>query len=171
MRYGLLAAIGMAGFLIQSVLGSYLSIGGAMPSPVLAVTVSLGLLFGWRIGLGAGMIGGLLLDLTAGRLIGLHLLSLGLVGLLAGLLEEKIFKENWLLAGLIGFGTSIVAYCLNYLCLALLGWQVDPMHSLIGAILPSALYNGIITMLVYAQIYRYYQYLRPNPRGTIVLRR
>lgn len=171
MRYGVLAAIGMVGFLIQSVLGSYLSIGGAIPSPLLEITVALGLLFGWRIGLGTGLIGGLLLDLTAGRLIGLHLLSLGVVGLLVGLLEEKIFKENWFLAGLAGFGGSILAHCLNYLCLAVLGWRVDFVQTFVGAILPSALYNALLTMLVYSQIYRYYQYLRPNPRGTIVLRR
>ncbi|HLO01650.1 MAG TPA: rod shape-determining protein MreD [Symbiobacteriaceae bacterium] len=171
MRYGILATIGLVGFLIQSVLGAYLSIGGAMPSPLLQITVTLGLLFGWRIGLGTGLIGGLLLDLTAGRLIGLHLLSMGLVGLLIGLLEEKVFKENWFLAGLVGAGSAILAHGLNFLCLALLGWRFDPVHTLVGAILPSALYDGLLTMLVYSQVYRYYQYLRPNPRGTIVLRR
>lgn len=171
MRYWILAAIGLVGFLLESVLGAYLAIGGARPSPLLEITVALGMLFGWRIGLGTGIIGGLLLDLTAGRLIGLHLLSLGLVGLLVGLLEEKVFKENWFLAGLVGAGGSILAHIVNYICLAALGWRVDPIPTLVGAILPSALYNGLLTMLIYSQIYRYYQYLRPNPRGTIVLRR
>lgn len=171
MRYWILALIGLVGFLIQSVLGAYLSIGGATPGPLLVIAATLGLLFGWRIGLGTGVIGGLLLDLTAGRLIGLNLLSLGVVGLLVGFLEEKIFKENWLLAGLVGLAGSILAHIINYLCLAVLGWRVDPVQTLVGAVLPSALYNSVLTMLVYSQVYRYYQYLRPNPRGTIVLRR
>lgn len=171
MRYGILAAIGLIGFLVESVLGAYLSIGGAMPSPLLQITVTLGMLFGWRIGLGTGLIGGLLLDLTAGRLIGLHLLSMGAVGLLVGLLEEKVFKENWLLAGVVGLGGSVLTHLLNYICLAALGWRFEPIPTLLQSVLPSALYDGLLTMLIYSQVYRYYQYLRPNPRGTIVLRR
>lgn len=171
MRYWLLAIIGLVGFLIQSVLGSYLAIGGAVPSPLLVITLALALLFGWKVGLGTGLIGGLLLDLSAGRLIGLNLLSLGIVGFLVGLLEDKVFKESWLLAGLVGLGGSVLAHTLNYLCLALLGWRFDPLQTLLGAVLPSAVYNSLLAMLVYSQLYRYYQYLRPNTRGTIVLRR
>lgn len=171
MRYWALFFIGLVSYLIQSVLGGYLAVGGAIPSPVLTVAITFGLLFGWQMGLGAGMIGGLLLDLTAGRFIGLHLLSIGLIGLLVGLLEDKIFKDNWLMAGVAGLLGSILAEGLNYACLAVLGWRVDPVQTLVGGILPSAVYNGLLTILVYTQVYRYYQYLKPNPRGTIVIRR
>jgi rod shape-determining protein MreD len=171
MRYWALSVIGLVAYLIQSVLGEYVMVAGVAPSPLLDVTVAFGLLFGWRVGLGAGIFGGLLLDLTAGRFIGLHLVSIGVVGLLVGLLEELIFKDNLLLAGIIGFLGSGLANGLSYAFLALLGWRVDPIHTLTSAILPAAIYNGVLTLLIYSQLYRHYQYLRPNPRGTIVLRR
>jgi rod shape-determining protein MreD len=74
-------------FLMQSVVSTYLSISGITPDFLLAIVVSYGLLFGWEVGLAGGVIGGLLIDLIAGRYIGLHVLAYGTVGVVAGLVE------------------------------------------------------------------------------------
>lgn len=171
MRYWILTGILLLAYLIQSVVAIYLAIGNITPDIVLIVVISYGLLFGWEVGLAAGVVGGLLVDLTFSRYIGLHVLSLGLIGLSAGLVEEKVFKDNLLLAPIAGFVGSLASYAILMLVLALYGWKFNLVESLRTIIVPAALYNMVIATVVYGRIYKYYMYLRPDPRGTIVLRR
>lgn len=171
MRYWVLVGLVILVFLLQSVVSSYLAIGGISPDLVLVVVLTFGLLFGWEVGLGAGILGGLLIDLNAGRIIGLHVLSLGSVGLATGMMEEKVFKENFLLAPTAGLIGSIVAKSIALAVLWLFGWQGQFFESFHNAILPAALYNMVLATLVYGQVYKYYLYLRPDPRGTIIVRR
>lgn len=171
MRYWVLAGILLVAYLIQSVVAIYLSIGGITPDILLVIVVIFGLLFGWEIGLAAGVLGGLLSDLTASRFIGLHALALGTVGLISGLVEEKVFKENLLLAPIAGFAASIVKQGIIMTTLWLFGWKFTPLDSFRQTILPAALYDMVLAAVVYGQIYRYYLYLKPDPRGTIELRR
>lgn len=174
MRYWILSGILMVGFLLQSVVSNYLSFGTANPiSPdfMLTVVVSYGLLFGWQVGLGAGAIGGLLIDLIGHRYVGAHVLSLGVVGLIAGFAEEHVFKDNLLLAPTGVLTGSIINKLIIVLCQWLMGLPFPPWEFFRYTILPSAIYDMILGILAYRWIYKYYQYLRPDPRGTIVIRR
>lgn len=170
MRYWVLTGIVVLGYLLQSVVSTYLAVGQVMPDFLLAVVVPYGLLFGWPLGLGAGVVGGLLIDLTTGRFIGIHVLSLGLAGLVAGLVEDKVFKDNLLLAPIAGFVGSLLSQGVQLFCQWLYGWEI-PAGVLRTTMLPASVYAMLLTLLAYRQIYRYYLVLRPDPRGTIVLRR
>jgi rod shape-determining protein MreD len=158
-------------FLMQSVVSTYLSISGITPDFLLAIVVSYGLLFGWEVGLAGGVIGGLLIDLIAGRYIGLHVLAYGTVGVVAGLVEGRVFKDNILLAPIGGFTGSIVSQVIIVFCFWFFGLELSPLGVLRLTMLPAALYDMVLTILVYGRIYKYYLYLRPDPRGTIVIRR
>ncbi|HWI65316.1 MAG TPA: rod shape-determining protein MreD [Symbiobacteriaceae bacterium] len=171
MRYWVLTGILVVAFLLQSVVSSYLSIGGITPDFLLAVVVTYGLLFGWEVGLAGGVIGGLLIDLIAARFIGLHVLSYGVVGLVSGLLEGRVFKDNLLLAPSGGLVGSVASQMIIVFCFWLYGLEVAPLGALRSTLLPAALYDMVLTVLIYSRIYRYYLYLRPDPRGTIVIRR
>jgi rod shape-determining protein MreD len=171
-KYWVLIGLVVIAFLLQqSVAPSYLAIGGITPNFLLVMVVTYGLLFGWEIGIAAAVLAGLLMDLTAGRFVGLHVLSLGFVGLLAGLVEEKVFKDNLLLAPLGGFVGSVISQTVVIVCLWFYGWQVNVVGSLRSTILPGALYDMVLAFFIYGRIFKYYLYLRPNPRGTINLRR
>lgn len=169
MRYWVLAGILLLAFLVQSVLGHFLAISDIAPNVVLVVVVAFGLLFGSEIGLGAGLIGGLLLDLVASQYIGLRLLALGVVGLTVGLVEERIFKDNLLLGTIGGFAGSLIGQFIVLVVLWLFGRHVmiEGLHTLLWA----AAYDTVLCTIVYRVLYRNYPYLRPDPRGTIVLRR
>lgn len=166
----MLAGLLLTAFLVQSVLGPFLAIGGVIPNVVLVVVIVYGLLFGWEVGLGAGVVGGLLIDLTIGQLIGSHLLALGLVGLVVGQVEERVFKDNILLAALGGAAGSVVGQLVMMLCIAIFR-RSFALVDLRDTLLPAALYDLVLCVLIYGRIYKYYRYLRPDPRGTIVLRR
>lgn len=171
MRYWVLAGLLVLAFLLQSVVVSYFSFAGVLPDLVMVMVLSYGLLFGWEVGLGAGILGGLLLDLTTARYVGLHVLTLGLVGLVSGVVEEKVFKDNILLAPTAGFVASVANQSIVFVALWVFGWKFSMVETLRYTILPAALYDMILAALVYGQIYKYYLYLKPDPRGTIVIRR
>lgn len=166
-----MAGILLTAYLFQSVVSVYLAVGGVSPDLTLAVVVTLGLLFGWEIGLGGGVLAGLLTDLVASRYIGLHIMSMGMIGLVAGVVEEKVFKDNLLLAPTAGFAASLLKHVIILTSLSVYGWKFAPVETLRSMVMPSALYDLVVTWLVYGRIYKYYLYLRPDPRGTIVLRR
>lgn len=167
----MLAGLLVMAFLFQSVFGTYLSISGVVPDLLMVMVLSYGLLFGWEVGLGAGILGGLLTDLNTGRYIGLHVVTLGVVGLVCGLVEEKVFKDNILLAPTAGFFGSVAAQSIVLITLWVYGWKFAVAETLRSTILPAALYDMVLSTLVYGRIYKYYLYLKPDPRGTIVIRR
>lgn len=171
MRYWVLTGLLIVAFLLQSVVSNYLAISGITPDFLLAIVVTYGLLFGWEVGLAGGVIGGLLIDLIAGRFIGLHVLTYGVVGLVAGMVEGRVFKDNILLAPIGGLTGSIVSQTIIVFCFWFFGLELSPIGVLRSTMLPAALYDMVLTILVYGRIYKYYLYLRPDPRGTIVIRR
>lgn len=171
MRYWALSVILVVTFLLQSVVGTYFAIGGVSPDFLLVLVITYGLLFGWSVGMGAGVLGGLFIDLMAGRYIGLHVLSLGIVGFGAGLVEERVFKENILLAPVSGLVGSVANYVIVSVILWLYGSDIAFWASLRSIVFPSALYNMVVASIVYWWIYRHYNYFRPDPRGTVILKR
>lgn len=170
MRHWVLAGILLLAFLVQSVFGGYLTIRGIAPNVVLVVVVVYGLLFGWQMGLAAGVLGGLLLDLNTSQLIGSHVLALAAVGLLVGLVEEGVFKDNLILPLAGGIAGSLLGQTILVGCMWLFR-RSYPLGDLRAALFPTALYDVILCVLVYTRVYKYYRYLRPDPRGTIILRR
>lgn len=171
MRYWVLTGILVVTFLLQSVVATYLSIGGIVPNLLLMLVVSYGLLFGWPVGLFGGLLAGLLADLGTGMFIGAHTLAMGVVGLVAGLVEQKVFKDNILLGPASGFVASVAGQTMILTCLGIFGWRLSPLDALRTMVLPEALFDTVVAALLYGQLHKYYLYLRPDPRGTIVLRR
>ncbi len=170
MRYWALTAIVLAAYLIQSVLGPFLAIAGVVPNVVLVVAISCGLLFGWQVGLGVGFGGGLLIDLTIGQLIGSHALAGSLVGFVAGLVEERVFKDNLLLPLVGGVVGSLLGQTVIMICLTMFGRRIS-LAEFGSTLLPSMVYDTVLCILVYWRIFRMYGFLKPDPRGFIVIRR
>lgn len=157
--------------IFQMTLAPYLRIGGAMPDLIVVITVASGLLFGWRVGMGVGATAGLLVDLAFGRLIGMQILAYGLLGWVCGLTEEKVFKDNWILPSLGGLAGSILVQSFALGVLLLFGRTFDVWQEFRTVILPNSLYNLILTAFAYHQLLRVHHYIRPDPRGTMALRR
>lgn len=167
MRYwSLLAILGLA-FLAQTTFAGFLAIGGVAPNLLQAVVVTFGLLFGPEVGAASGALAGILRDVAFGKYIGLSVISLGLVGWLAGLAERRVFKDNLFLPILAGFLATLIAESINlavvYFFEPALVAGVSPQET----ILPSGLYTTVATFLIYSRILRSYRYLRPDPRGAI----
>lgn len=171
MRYWLIGLLTVIVAVGQMTLAPFLRIGGGTPDLIVAVTVSCGLLFGWRVGMGVGATAGLIVDLAFGRIIGLQTLAYGIVGWVCGLTEEKVFKDNWILPSLGGAVASILVQSLALGVMMLFGRMFDVWQEYRMVIFPTSLYNMILTTFVYTGLLRLHRYIRPDPRGTFALRR
>lgn len=171
MRFWLLAALPLVAAVWQTALAPFAQLGTLAPGLIVPVVVALGLLFGWPWGLGSGAFAGLALDLFLGRFIGLHALAYSLVGLVCGWAEPRIYKENGLLPWVTGMLASLLAESVILLGLLSLGRPLNWQALLLGHVLPGALLSGLLATAIYLTLWRYYTYFRPDPRGTVVLRR
>lgn len=83
-------------------------VAGVAPDLVIVVAIAGGLAFGPEWGITAGAVGGILQGVIQGEGAGSFLISRALCGLVAGLLETRLFKGNVLVAMLVVFlGTGL----------------------------------------------------------------
>ncbi|MEW6173645.1 MAG: rod shape-determining protein MreD [Bacillota bacterium] len=143
----LLCLIIVAIFLEQTVL-NFLRVAGVKPDLLLLLVVFNGFLKGPREGAFWGFIAGLLEDLACGYYIGLHALSKLAAGYIAGL-GEYVYKENSIVAAAMVWGTSLISGSVMYLLLLTLGITLTPGDVFLRVVLPSAVYNGLVSLLFY----------------------
>lgn len=147
--------------LLQAALAPYLAIGGVVPNFILLVVVTLALVEGPVSGSTAGFVGGLVFDLLGTGPVGPMVLVLCITGYLAGLLHENMFAEGWLLPitvlGVAALGSEI-AYGV---ILNVLGSGGGFFVAFIRNILPGAVYNTALALLVYPWLARILRRDRP----------
>jgi LytS/YehU family sensor histidine kinase len=143
----------VAGVLFQTAIATRIRISGAKPDAVGAVAIALGLLMGPAAGAAGGFLGGLSVDLVNSRFVGLYALTRALMGVAGGLATGKIFKENLLMTGAIGFFATMVAESAGAMIISLNGVKMDAAASLnIAGIV--ALFSLITTPVVFYMIWR-----------------
>jgi rod shape-determining protein MreD len=153
----------LGAFMFQAAIVPHISIMGAKPDVVLIVAALYGFMYGPSVGSIAGFTGGLLSNLLIGSHVGPGLLSKSIVGFFAGLVQRTIFVENIVLPMLAIF----IATGLNefiYIGFMFLMGEAIPLKLLvIKVILPSALYNALLTPFVYSVTHRFMVFKQETP--------
>ena len=121
---------------------------------LLILTVSSGLLFGREKAVGVGFLSGLLQDLAAGSLFGLHTLSKMAIGYLSGLAEQKVFKEHILLPMAAMLLATLLNSGLLLIFLAVFGYRYELSGVVAGEFFPSLPYNLLFSIPVHQTVYR-----------------
>lgn len=152
----------LAGALVlQVAVAPHLAIGGVVPNLFLLVVLTLALLEGRSAGAAAGFAGGLLFDLLGTGPIGAAALVFAVTGYIAGSLSENLFAEGWLMPLTVVFVASLSAEIAYALVLAVLGVGSPFWPTLTGVILPAAVYNGALALLLYPWLARFLRRGRP----------
>jgi len=146
---------------LQVGLAPYLSVGGVTPNFLLLVVVTLALTTGPNEGATAGFVAGLLFDLIGTGPIGPMALVLTATGYFAGLLHEQMFAEGWLLPITVLAIAAISAEVAYGLILMLLGEGGPFWRSFFTKMLPAAVYNTALALLVYPWLARFLRHERP----------
>jgi rod shape-determining protein MreD len=155
-----IAAI-LGAVVLQVGLAPYIAIGHVVPNFLLLVVVTLALVEGPGPGAAAGFAAGLLFDLMGTGPVGPMTLVLIVTGYLAGLMHENMFAEGWLLPLTVLAIASLSAEIAYGLILDLLGVGGPFWLTLFTKMLPGAVYNTALALLVYPWLARFLRHDRP----------
>ncbi|MBE0446890.1 MAG: rod shape-determining protein MreD [Actinobacteria bacterium] len=153
----------LGAFIFQAAVVPHISIAGAKPDVILIIAALYGFMYGPSAGSLAGFTGGLLGDLLIGSHVGLDLLSKSIVGFFAGLVQRTIFIENILLPMLAIFVATGLNEFIYIGFMLLLGEAVPLKLLIVKTILPSALYNSLLTPFIYLAAHRFMVFKQETP--------
>ncbi len=158
-----LPALGMivVAMLLQVAIAPYVALGGIVPNFLLLVTVTLALVQGPRAGIVGGFSAGLLFDLLGTAPIGPAALVFCVVGFVAGSLQANTFAEGWALPLVILFIASLIAEVSYGMVLGVLGEGGVTFGAFFGVMLPGAVYNSGLAVLVYPWLARFLRQEKP----------
>ena len=153
MRILIIALIVFLNFILQSTVLGYAQIFGIMPNTALIIVITYAMLRDDVEGAMVGFAAGLLNDVFFGRIIGVSALLMMLTGFLCGKPFRDFFKENYiapiLLVGAASIAYEFMFYVLNFLLLG----RVNFPRYFVQIILPTALYNMIVGIIIYRVLY------------------
>jgi len=151
----------LAAVLLQVGVAPSLAIAGVVPNFLLLVTVTLALVEGPNWGCVAGFSAGLLFDLLGSGPIGPMALVLAVVGFVAGMLSANMFAEGWLLPLSVLAIASVVTGMAYGLVISIFGGAGTFWETFVSVVLPEALYNTALGLLIYPVLARFLRRERP----------
>lgn len=162
MRKAVPAAVAVLGAaLLQAMLAPYLAIGGVEPNFLLLVVVTLALTEGPTVGAASGFAAGLVFDLLGTGPVGAMALVLTVTGYLAGMLQANLFAEGWRLPLTVVAVASLLSGVAYGIVLQVLGEGGSFWRGFVTVVLPAALYNTALALLVYPILARFLRREQP----------
>lgn len=152
---------------LQAAIAPHMAVFGVVPNLLLLVVVTLALFEGPVAGASCGFVAGLLLDLLGTSIVGPWALVLTVVGYVAGTLGAAMFAEGWLLPLTVVFVASLLAELAYGVLLGILGVGGPFLLTLTRLVIPAAVYNTALAVLVYPWLGR----LLRTEKGMTELRR
>ena len=133
---------------LQASVISHLTVWGVFADLPLLVVVSWGLLWGPKEGTLWGFIAGLAVDMLSGGPFGAATFALTLVGFLSGLAKGSVFAGHLVFPVMATFLATILYDLAFLLGVGISGRTVTWTDTLFRIILPSALFNALLTPLM-----------------------
>ena len=154
MRVWVLALILGIALGIQTTFVRYFSPFGLNPDIILLTVVALGLLKGSFAGVTFGFIGGYITDFVGGPLLGVNALAKLIIGLICGMMEKTIFKDNLLVPAIAAFIVTFIQDIIIFLVLFSFGSHTPFLYHLARYTIPLSIYHMILAPAVYYGVYR-----------------
>lgn len=143
--------------LIQSTVLEYLEFNGVKPNILMIFIVCSALLGGNVTGAVTGFFAGMAQDIVSGKVIGLYALLGMYLGLTLGTLNKRFYRDNLMVTLMFTFVSTIAYEGMVYFFGVLLRGQMDILYSLKYKILPEAVYNTIVSIVVFSILIKVYK--------------
>ncbi len=147
---------------LQSTLSPFMKISGVHPDLVLVLVISWVILRGLEEGLFWAVVGGLSLDILSGAPFGVFTLSMMVVALATSLFHGRVFGSSIILPLSLTFPLSLLFNGLVLLLLMLLGRPIDWAAGFFNILLPVAIFNTMVMVLVFPLLYLLNRVLTPK---------
>lgn len=140
--------------LLQTTLLHYAAIYGVMPNILIVFVIVTALLRGNVEGGVVGFFAGLALDMLFGSVLGFYALLGFYLGIAAGSINRRLFRENLLVVLFFTFVYSVIYETVVYILNTIMSGHIDLLYPLTRVILPEAVYNCAVAVLIYALLIR-----------------
>ncbi|MHB1136304.1 MAG: rod shape-determining protein MreD [Coriobacteriia bacterium] len=145
----------LGALVLQVMIAPHIALFGVTPNLLLLVVITLAFVEGSSEGATVGFIAGLLMDLLSTGPIGAWALVMSVVGYLSGSLRRNLFAEGWLAPVTVGVITALVADFAYLIVVTVIGVGPAFWSALGRLVLPRAVYNAVLVMLVYPWLARF----------------
>ncbi|CDE70066.1 MULTISPECIES: rod shape-determining protein MreD [Jutongia] len=166
-RYIYLLLLNIICFVLQASVFSHLHLGGVSPNILIMVTAAFGLMYGRKLGMFSGVVGGLLVDAMFNSVIGLTILIYAFIGYINGMLNKLYFKDKLYIPALTIVFSDLAYGILYYVCRFMLRGRMDFPFYLLHVMIPEAIYTLIVGLLVYLIMRRIKTYFNPEEKVSL----
>jgi rod shape-determining protein MreD len=158
MKLRILVYIAILYFLIlfQTTIADYIKIFDIKPNLILVFIISVALLRGRMEGACIGIAAGFLMDIFSGGIFGVYMLAGLYAGFANGSVNQRLYRENYLVVVFFTFITTILFEMLVYFLNAFIfntgariQMKTDVLFAMKNVILPETIYNSIISIPLY----------------------
>lgn len=151
--------------LLQTSLMGHLAVRGIIPGIVLILVVNWGILRGPDEGMLWAFLGGLCLDLFTSWPFGTNTVALVIVAGLVSLGQGTFMRTHALLPPATVFGATILFYLMALFILESAHYPVDWIAAIRATIIPAALYNAVLNVILFPLTRRLEERTYPVPRA------
>lgn len=166
-RYIYLLLLNIICFVLQATVFRHLPLGGVTPNILIMMTAASGLMYGRKLGMYSGVIGGLLIDAMFNSVIGLTILIYAFIGYVNGMLNKLYFKDKLYIPAITIVLSDLAYGILYYICRFMLRGRMDFPYYLIHVMMPEAVYTLIVGLLIYLVMRRIKEYFNPEERVSL----
>lgn len=150
---------------------NWFTIAGISPNLFVILVLFLGLFAGKRVGVPMGIFLGILLDFFASKKIGISAIMLGIIGIIAGILDKNFSKDSRMTIILMTILSTAIyevgIYILNYI---IVSTNIE-IILFVKILLIEAIYNAILTVILYPILQKAGYYIEEVFRGKQILTR
>ncbi|MFH2138846.1 MAG: rod shape-determining protein MreD [Candidatus Omnitrophota bacterium] len=140
--------IALLSLVFQTTLINIISLGVIKPDLILLLVIFFGLYNGIYRGVFCGIILGFCVDSLSGGILGINSIILGAVGMMTGLLEDRVYRTHFLTKILVPFSGSIFSVTAYYI-LAGNFYGLPAFSEHIGVIAGSVLYTTFLSLVFF----------------------
>ena len=166
-RYIYLLLLNIICFVLQATVFRHLPLGGVTPNILIMITAASGLMYGRKLGMYSGVIGGLLIDAMFNSVIGLTILIYAFIGYVNGMLNKLYFKDKLYIPAITIVLSDLAYGILYYICRFMLRGRMDFPYYLMHVMMPEAVYTLIIGLLIYLVMRRIKEYFNPEEKVSL----
>lgn len=135
--------------LLQTTLLDYAAIYGVTPNILIVFVIVTALIRGNIEGGSVGFFAGLVVDMMFGSMLGFYALLGFYLGIAAGSINRRLFRENLLVVLFFTFVYSVVYETVVYIMNTIMSGEMELLYPLSRVILPEAVYNCVVAVLIY----------------------
>lgn len=134
---------------LQTTLLDYASVYGVKPNILIVFIIVAALLRGNVEGGAVGFFAGLAIDMSFGSALGFYALLGFYLGIAAGSVNRRLFRDNLLVVLFFTFIYSIAYESMVYIINNIMSGNLQLLYPLTRVILPEAVYNCAVSVLIY----------------------